>query len=152
MSTWAGSNTKRKMQCGAAEPPTKGTGAKWWVSGLIWNQRRQCGEKTRAAAGFPKSGMGTGKLKNRLLQSYRLPFVWIKLLAWVLSLNEFPFWPRPLIFVLSSPHGCFCPLTTEQSIWTGVGIEIILGNPLKLDLKHQAPEKRWLLQGHTASY
>ena len=85
--------------------------------------------------------MGTVKLKNRLLQSYHLPFVWIKLLAWVFSSNEFPFWPPPLIFVLSSPHGCFSPLTTEQNIWTGVEVEIILGNPLKLELKNQALEK-----------
>lgn len=122
----------------------------WWASGLLWSQRRQHGEKTRAA-GFPRSAMGTAKLKTGLLQSYHLPFICLTLLACVFSSNEFPFWPLPLIFVLSSPHGCFSPLTTEQNIRMGVGVEIILGNPLKLDLKNQAPEKGRLLQGHTAS-
>lgn len=38
--------------------------SEWLVSGLIWNQRCQHGEKTRAA-GFPRSGMGTAKLKKQ---------------------------------------------------------------------------------------
>lgn len=109
MSTWKKSNTGRK-----------GTWANGWSQGQLGVRDAKMEERLEMLA-LQDLGWELWSWNPRLLQSYHLPFVWIKLLAWVFSLSYFPFWPQPLISVLYSHYGWYFPITTEHSIRMGLG-------------------------------
>lgn len=88
--------------------------------------------------GFPRLEMRTMKPKGRHWKSCHLPFFWIPLLAWIFSLNQFPF--RQLIFFsLFSPWLHFSPITTDHQIRAGGYPRDHLLQPSKIRWEESGP-------------
>lgn len=123
-------------------------GSQWLGSGLTWRQRLQCGEKT-GDAGVLRSEMETGKLKNRLLQFHHLPFS----LDYIAGLHfqlELVFFQTTVSYLRSLfSLWLFFSITRDDDMrgWGG-SLRPSHAAPSQSDMKTQAPEWWWHLQGH----